>query len=177
MFLTVSCVKKLKRWTIAPLWFLSLVIISIPLFSIYPARTPQPHSLRPHLSCSLFVNNNTSPVPATQHIFNMLMRFTLFHKPHKPRVHSFFSKYIYFDSKVSCVNFSFPISLHYLELRVWGRLLALTGFPTNCGQWSVLTNVTQPFPGEHFPPLTNVDPEAQSSDLTCLRSQSCHMSL
>lgn len=157
--------------------FMVSSVISTPLFSIYPARTPQPHSLRPRLSCSLFINNNTSPVPDIQHILNMLMRFMLVHKPHKPRVHSFFSKCIYFDSKVSCVHFSFPISFHYLELRDWGRLLALTGCPASCGQWPVLTYVAQPFPGEHVPLLTNVDPEAQSSDLTCSRSQSYHMSL
>jgi len=83
----------------------------------HSARTPQPHSLRPRLSYLLFINNNTSPVPGTQHIFNMLMRFTLVYKSHKPRVHSFFSKCIYFASQVSCVHFSFPISFHCLELR------------------------------------------------------------
>lgn len=157
--------------------FMVSFIISIPLFSIYPARTPQPHSLRPRLSYLLFINNNTSPVPGTQHIFNMLMRFTLVYKSHKPRVHSFFSKCIYFASQVSCVHFSFPISFHCLELRDWGRLLALTSCPANYGQWPVLTYVAQTFSREHVPLLTNMDPETQSSDLTCSRSQSYHMSL
>lgn len=70
------------------------------------------------------------------------MRFKLFHKPHKPRVHPFLSKCIILQNILCAFLLSYFLSLSSTK----GIQVALTGCSIKCGQQSAPTPMILTFP-------------------------------